>query len=127
MIPVRILATAHAAGCKFAQDEGLAMLALSQKTERLLALWFSDDKKRIQARAKLAHECGNNIPSCETSRPEQMDRIRFAAIKLSDGDLEKLDRAIALAKTDWRDLLMAADFGQDIDQHNKWYVNVVEK
>lgn len=56
-----------------------------------------------------------------------MDRIRFAAIKLSDGDLEKLDRAIALAKADWRDLLMAADFGHDVEQHNKWYVNVVEK
>ena len=49
-----------------------------------------------------------------------MDRIRLAAIKLSNGVYAKLVEAVSLANTDWRDLLMAAGFGYDIDAHNKW-------
>jgi hypothetical protein len=33
-----------------------------------------------------------------------------AALQLSGGDRAKLDAAIQLAKTDWRDLLVAAGF-----------------
>jgi hypothetical protein len=41
-------------------------------------------------------------------------------LKLSEGNLDKLNRAVALAKTDWRDLLMAAGFGEDIKAHLAW-------
>ena len=32
-----------------------------------------------------------------------------------------LDKAITLAKLDWRDLLMSAGFGHDVNQHMIWY------
>jgi hypothetical protein len=36
------------------------------------------------------------------------ERIRAAIILLADGDLTRFHQAIELAKTDWRDLLVAA-------------------
>ena len=49
-----------------------------------------------------------------------LERIRFAVLKLSDGDVEKLDAAVNLAKTDWRDLLVAAGFGDSLTEHDCW-------
>src|SRR5262249_23491957 len=51
---------------------------------------------------------------------EDSERLRFAALRLSHGDLRALDEAIALGRTDWRDLLMAADFGYDTQAHERW-------
>jgi hypothetical protein len=48
-----------------------------------------------------------------------MERVRFAVLKLSGGDLEKLRKAIKLAQTDWRDLLMAAGFGHDVNVYKR--------
>ncbi len=56
-------------------------------------------------------QCGNNLPFLENV-DERIERFQFAALKLSEGKLSELDRAIALAKADWRDLLMAAGFGE---------------
>ena len=39
---------------------------------------------------------------------------------VSEGSLEKFDRALELAKRDWRDLLMAAGFGHDVAIHRAW-------
>jgi hypothetical protein len=49
-----------------------------------------------------------------------LERCRFAALKLSCGQLEKLRGAIELAAKDWRDLLMAAGFGRDLEAHLRW-------
>jgi hypothetical protein len=49
-----------------------------------------------------------------------MERIRFSVLKLSNGDMKKLVDAIELAKVDWRDLFMAAGFGEDPQAHKKW-------
>jgi hypothetical protein len=50
-----------------------------------------------------------------------MERIRFAALKLSEGDMGRLRAAIDLAKLDWRDLLMNAGFGWSVHVHEKWF------
>jgi hypothetical protein len=50
-----------------------------------------------------------------------LERIRFAALKLSAGNLEALRSAVGLANRDWRDLLMAAGFGRDVDAHRSWH------
>ena len=34
--------------------------------------------------------------------------------------MDKLYDAIALAQTDWRDLLVAAGFGDDVQAHKDW-------
>lgn len=48
------------------------------------------------------------------------ERTRIAALKLSDGSLDKLVRAIELAQTDFRDLLVAAGFAHDVRAHLAW-------
>jgi len=49
-----------------------------------------------------------------------MERIRFAALRVGLGDLQDLQKAIALAKRDWRDLLVAADFAESLTAHQAW-------
>lgn len=60
----------------------------------------------------LLTECGHNLPGLGALSPNQMDRWRFAVLELSAGDLAKLDQALRLANLDWRDLLMAAEYGE---------------
>jgi hypothetical protein len=80
---------------------------------------FRGDDLRV-AVAMLTDECGSNLPFCEKSTSRQLERLRFAALKLSDGRLELLREAVELAKVDWRDLLMAAGFGSDVSAHARW-------
>jgi len=67
-------------------------------------------------------ECGDNLPFCEHVDTFQMERIRFAVLKLSEGGLERLKEGVRFAQTDWRDVLVAAGFGNDIYAHKKWKV-----
>jgi hypothetical protein len=92
---------------------------LSAQTLRRAAIVFAPADLE-QAHRLLVEECGNNLPFCERLDAHQLERVRFAALKLSGGRLDELRRAIALAKTDWRDLLMAAGFGQDVRAHERW-------
>ena len=46
-------------------------------------------------------------------------RIRFAAIKVSNGDKKQFFAAVEQAKKDWRDLLMWAEF-ENPDAHHSW-------
>jgi hypothetical protein len=50
-----------------------------------------------------------------------IERIRFAALKLCRGDLSALQRAVGLAKKDWRDVLVAAGFESDVAAHRSWW------
>jgi len=104
-----------------------SMVPLSKRTEKLVNSVFADDTARNRVRAMLANECGNGVPFCENSSPEDMDRIRFSVIKLSEGDMKKLESAIKLANVDWRDLFMSAGFGYDVDAHNEWYKTTIGK
>ncbi|RYE54393.1 MAG: hypothetical protein EOP20_11935 [Hyphomicrobiales bacterium] len=53
--------------------------------------------------------------------PHLAERIAAAALKMSEGSLEKFGAAIKLAVKDWRDLLMAAGFGHDVSAHEAWF------
>lgn len=102
------------------------MIELSDKTSRLLDAIFFGDKLKAELEVILVKECGNNIPFCKNHSPEQMERIRFSVLKLSEGEFQKFEKAIELAKTDWRDLFMAAGFGYDVEAHNKWYEQTIK-
>ena len=52
--------------------------------------------------------------------PVTLDRPRIVAVKLSRGDLNALARAIQLAHTDWRDLLVCAGFTESVTAHKHW-------
>jgi hypothetical protein len=93
---------------------------LSAQTLRRLELLFRPDDRAV-AEAMLVNECGNNLPFLEKLDMVELERYRYAALKLSGGDMESLRRAVKLAQQDWRDLLMAAGFGQDITAHERWW------
>jgi hypothetical protein len=70
----------------------------------------------------LAHECAENLPmNASDATPAGMERVRFAAIRVSGGSLDRLREAIRLAQIDWRDLLVSADFALRVDAHEKWH------
>lgn len=68
----------------------------------------------------LLNECGNNLPFCQHADKDGLERIRFAVLKLSDGDFSEMCRWIEQAKIDWRDVLMAAGFGHSLTAHKEW-------
>ena len=61
------------------------------------------------------------VPGCKDHDEIQLERIRFAALKLSKGDIVRLRAAIALAKVDWRDVLLHAGFAWSVDAYKKWF------
>ena len=93
---------------------------LSDGTRARLAMLFAE-ADRAAAATLLIEECGSNLPSFEKASAADLERVRFAVLKLSEGDNARLLDAIGLAQTDWRDLLVAADFANDIHVHSKWW------
>ena len=92
---------------------------LSEATRERLEILFRREDVRA-ATELLVNECGDNLPYCNPNGPVECERIRFAALKLSGGRIDRLRDAIDLAKVDWRDLLMAAGFWRDAGAHRKW-------
>lgn len=93
--------------------------SLSFETERRIEAMFPPGLW-AEVSELLLHQCGNNLPSLEGSSEADLERFRFAALKLSEGKVDKLKDAIELAKIDWRDLLMAAKFWT-LDSHKSWF------
>jgi hypothetical protein len=91
---------------------------LSPETEKRVTLLFPPNQQEI-VRTILLEECGNNLPFLQKLDAVAMERFRFAALKLSHGDFVKLRKAVDLAKTDWRDLLVAASF-HTLNSHQSW-------
>jgi len=75
---------------------------------------------RAEAADLLLHQCGNNLPFHEKSDEFKLERVRFAALKLSGGEIERPKEAIKLAKNDRRDLIVAVGFG-GLDAHRQWF------
>lgn len=48
------------------------------------------------------------------------ERIHCAVLKISRGDIGRLRAAVKESHLDYRDVLMAADFGYDVNAHMKW-------
>ena len=95
------------------------MIELSPPTKQHLDALFAPADVP-EAEELLARECADNLPLTWNPTPSGLERLRFAALRLSEGRLDRLRDAIALAKTDWRDLLVAAGFADDIDAHRSW-------
>lgn len=92
---------------------------LSPETWKRVNLLFMGEE-REQVAKLLDEQCGNNLPFLEEADEYKLERFRFAALKISNGSLPKLIRAVELAQRDWRDLLMASGFGHDIHAHQDW-------
>jgi len=92
---------------------------LRLETLRHIDILFSEENREA-AKTLLFEQCGNDLPGVSQTNTNEMERLRVAALKCSDGDLSKLERAIKLAQRDYRDLLMAAGFGYDVHAHETW-------
>jgi hypothetical protein len=68
----------------------------------------------------LRTECGDNLPLVKPTFKKLAKRIRYAVLRLSEGDMDKLQQEIREAQIDWRDTLMAAGFGNDASAHTSW-------
>jgi hypothetical protein len=97
----------------------MANSTLTPGTENRMQILFREEDW-AEASRLLLEECGNNLPFLEDATPESLERFRFAALKVSRGDLTELRKAVELAKLDWRDLLMSANFGRDGHAHEHW-------
>ncbi len=95
------------------------MTGLSEKTEQVVQKMFPPEQQQ-EVRELLIKDCGNNLPFLQNYSAEQLERFRFAALKLSWGKLDGLYEAIILAQTDWRDALVAAGFGNVVTEHSTW-------
>lgn len=92
---------------------------LTPRTKKVIAHFFPPSKASAIEQL-LAEECGSNLPLYKPSTPEGLERVRFAVLKISSGNEDKLMEAISLAKRDWRDVLVWAGFANDLEAHNKW-------
>lgn len=100
--------------------DSIRMVPLSLETwVRVEALFAPEDRGLVKQ--LLEEECANNLPFCERLNENGLERIRFAVLKLSAGDLTALGSEIDQAKRDWRDTLMAAGFGLDLTAHQRWF------
>ncbi len=95
------------------------MRGLSEETWDVIQLLFPPELQ-AEARDILSEECGNNLPFCEAEDEYGLERVRFAILKLSGGDLSRLRSAVEHAKVDWRDVLMWAGFGHSVTAHKEW-------
>jgi len=73
----------------------------------------------------MIEEC--NAEKIYNSSEAEVERIQLAVLKLSNGDADKFLAAVKLAQIDWRDVLVAAGFGEDLEAHSNWVDEIVKK
>jgi len=93
-------------------------MTLSPECLDRLEFLFPHEKNQDEVRRILEEGCS---PSCDWFPKEQVDRIRCAVLRLSRGRLDQFEDAMKLAPTGYRDLLMAADFGRNVDSYRTWH------
>ena len=98
------------------------MVPLSDRTLKLVRRIY---KEEFQNRVVdiLEKDCADNLPFLENESSEDLERFRFAVLKIGKTNISKLEDAIELAKQDWRDLLVAAKFANSIQAHRLWAKN----
>lgn len=96
------------------------MVPLSPRTRHHLAALFPP-AACSEAVTLLEAECADELPFCEAADEDSLERIRFAVLKLSHGDLASLKEWVNHAKVDWRDVLVAAGWGNDAKAHLRWH------
>ena len=99
---------------------------LSRRTTQVVENYFSANHV-ADAVERLEQDCGHMIPFYEDADEFQMERVHFAIIKLSEGQINKMINAINEARIDWRDLFMAAGFGHDVKAHEEWAKEILEE
>lgn len=92
---------------------------MTEETLRRIEFLFSPEN-RAEAALLIERDCGNDLPFLKKATPAELERYRFAALKISEGDIAKLRRAVEVANQDWRDLLVGAGFADSVTAHLRW-------
>ena len=95
-------------------------IPLSAETLRRVDALF-EVADRMAAAELLITDCADNLPLWVDATPSGLERVRFAVLKLSSGEIQKLRDAVRLAQVDWRDVLVAAGFARDPMAHQAWF------
>jgi hypothetical protein len=86
--------------------------------ERIHALFREED---VADARRMITQCSDDALYISDAMRQGVDRIVFAMIRLSSGRLDRLENvSIPLFRRDWRDLLVAADFAEDVHAHETW-------
>jgi hypothetical protein len=76
----------------------------------------------VAAAQRMLTDCTDSAWLIADVMRQGADRIVFAMIRLSGGSLDRLETtAIPLFRRDWRDLLVAAEFAEDVHAHETWH------
>ena len=84
-------------------------VALTKAVRRKVRQSFAPEQQAEVIRL-LERECANNLPFHNIGTDEGLERIRLDVLKLADGSAAELQRQIASAKSDWRDVINAAEY-----------------
>jgi hypothetical protein len=85
--------------------------SISPRTRQLVQAIFPDEAEAVGR--ILAEQRGRNLPFCQDSDEYQLERVRFATLKM-------FEKAVDMAKQDWRDELVWAGFAQTLTAHVEW-------
>jgi hypothetical protein len=96
------------------------MITLSPRTRsHVVTLFRGSDVAQVED--LLCRDCGDALLMFgAAATPVNLERVRFAALRVSGGRFDRLREAISIAQRDWRDLLVAADFADDARAHEAW-------
>jgi hypothetical protein len=94
-------------------------LHITLRTRHVLRVVFPPNLwERVEK--TLVIDCGPEHVHSRDFDGEAMERIWLATLKLSDGRITAFENAVLLAQIDWRDVLLGAGFGSDLEAHIKW-------
>lgn len=96
------------------------MVPLTEATLARIRALFPPGQQAHVARV-LEEQCADNLAFQQHTTPERAERIRHAVLKLSEGNLDKFTRSVAIANRDWRDALVWAGFGNNLEAHKQWF------
>ena len=103
------------------------MRELSGETRRLIERMFPGEAANVAE--ALERECNDDLPLVGAATPENtnVERIRYAVLKLSGGTMEGFAKSMELARRDWRDVLVFAGFGNSLTEHRRWAVEILSQ
>jgi hypothetical protein len=96
---------------------GFAPVPLSAATEERLNVLFPGPE-RGRAKEMLLRLPG--LPKV-SKNPDELDRIRFALLRLSNGSINELEEWIYELGSDYRTVLLESGFCHDVHAHESWF------
>jgi hypothetical protein len=99
---------------------------LTLRTEEIASHYFpSETEWAIQELQAFCEDLSEYFSGDDT--PESYERFCFAVLKSGKSSKEKFSQAIELGRSDYRDLLVGAGFGNSTTIHNDWAQKITKQ